>query len=60
MHCKRQPIVIANQMFQLPTQLSSIVFEIANARAIILINQYDDDPDREISNDKSEYPGKST
>jgi hypothetical protein len=60
MHCKRQPIVIANQMFQLPTQLSSIVFEIANARAIILINQYDHDPDREISNDKSEYPGKST
>jgi len=60
MYCRRQPIFIANQMFELPTQLSSIVLEIANIRAIILTRQDDDDTDREITNDKSEDPREST
>jgi len=47
-------------MFELPTQLSSIVLEIANVQAIILMNQDDDDTDREISNAESEDPGEST
>jgi len=47
-------------MFEHPTQPSSIVLEIANVRAIILIKQDDDDTDREISNDESEDPGEST
>jgi len=47
-------------MFELPTQLSTIVLEIANVWAIILMNQHDDDTDCEISNDKSEDPGEST
>jgi len=46
-------------MFELPTQLSSIVLEIANVRAIILMNQDNDDIYWEISNDGSEDPGKS-
>ena len=44
-------------MFELPTQLSSIVLEIANVWAIIQKNQDDDDTDREISNDESEDAG---
>ena len=47
-------------MFELPTQPSSIVLEIANIRAIILMKQDDDDVDREISNDESEDLGEST
>jgi len=47
-------------MFELPTQLLGILLEIANVQAIILMNQDDDDTDREISNDKSEDPGEST
>jgi len=47
-------------MVELPTQLSSIVLEIANVRAIILMKQNPDDTDREISNDQSEDPGEST
>jgi len=46
-------------MFELPTQFSSTVLEIANVRAIILIKQDDDNTDREISNDESEDLGKS-
>jgi hypothetical protein len=59
-HYRRQPIFIANQMFEHPTQPSSIVLEIANIRAIILMKQDDDDVDREISNDESEDLGEST
>ena len=47
-------------MFEHPTQPSRIVLEIANARAIILMEQDDDDTNREISNDESEDPGEST
>jgi len=47
-------------MFEHPTQPSRIVLEIANARAIILMEQDDDDTNREISNDESEDPGQST
>jgi len=59
-HCRRQPIFIANQIFEPPTQPSSIMLEIANVRAIMLRKQDDDDTDREISNDESEDPGQST
>jgi hypothetical protein len=59
-HYRRQPIIIANQMLEHPTQPSSIVLEIANVWAIILIKQHDDDTDREISNDESDDPGQST
>ena len=47
-------------MFELPILLSSIVLEIANVRALILMKQDDDDTNCEISNDKSEDPGEST
>jgi hypothetical protein len=47
-------------MFEHQTQPSSIVLEIANVWAIILMKQDDDDIDREISNDESEDPGQST
>ena len=47
-------------MVELPTQLSSIVLEIANVWAIILMKQNPDDTDREISNDQSEDSGEST
>ena len=47
-------------MFELLTQILSIVLEIVNLRAIILIKQDDDDTDQEISNDKSDDPGVST
>jgi len=60
MHCRRQPIFIADQMFELPTQPSSIVLEIANVRAIILMKQDDNDTDREISENESEDLGEST
>jgi hypothetical protein len=59
-HCRRQPIFIANQMFEHPTQPSSIVLEIANAQAIFLMKQDDDDVDREISNQESQDPAEST
>jgi len=60
MHGRRQPIFIADQMFELPTQPSSIVLEIANFRAIILMTQDDNDTDREISENESEDLGQST
>jgi len=60
MHCRRQPIFNPNQMFELPTQLSSIVLEIVNIQAVILIKQDDHDTDRKITNDDSEDPGGST
>jgi len=47
-------------MFELPTQLLSIVLEIGNVRAIILMKQEDDDTDREISEHDSEDTGEST
>jgi len=47
-------------MFQLPTQPSSIVLEIANVHAIIPMRQDDDDTDQEISQNESEDPAEST
>jgi len=47
-------------MFELPTQPSSIVLEIANVHAIVLMKQFAYDTDREISENKSENPGEST
>jgi hypothetical protein len=47
-------------MFEHPTQPSSIVLEMANVRAIILMKQDDDDMDHEISNEEREDPGVST
>ena len=60
MHCRRQPIFIPDQMFELPTQPSRIVLEIANVRAIILMKQDDDDTNREISKNECEDLGEST
>jgi len=47
-------------MFELPTHPSSIVLEIANVRALILMKQDDDDTDREIRYDESVDPTQST
>jgi len=47
-------------MFEVPTQPSSIVLEIANVRGKILMKYNDDDTDQEISNDESEDPGECT
>ena len=47
-------------MFEHPTQPSSIVLEIANVRAIILMKQDDSVTDREISENKIEDLGEST
>jgi len=49
-------MIIANQMFELPNQLLSTVWEIANVLVNILMKQDDDDTDPEISNDDSEDP----
>jgi len=52
---------IADQIFEIPTQPSSRVLEIANVHDIILlVKQDDDDSDREISEDEIDCPGKST
>jgi len=59
-HWRRQPIIIADQMFGLLTQPSSIVLEIANVRAIILVMQDDNDTDREISENESQDIREST
>ena len=59
-HWRRQPIFIADQMFELPTQPSSIVLEIANVRAMICMKQDDDDTYWVISENQSEDPGEST
>jgi len=47
-------------MFELPTQPSSIVLEIANVHAIILMKQDNNDTDQEISDNESDDPGEST
>jgi len=47
-------------MFEIPTQPSSIVLEIANVRAIILMKQDENDTDREIGENESEDLGVST
>jgi len=60
MQYRRQPIFIADQMFELPTQPASILLDLANVHAIILMKQDDDDTDQEISEHKSEDPGEST
>jgi hypothetical protein len=59
-HCRRRPIFIANQMFELPTQPSSIVLDIANVWSIILMKQDDNNTDWEISENESEDLGEST
>jgi len=57
---RRYPIIIVNQMFELPTQLSSKVLAIANVHGIFLIKQDDEDTDQEISNDECEHPQECT
>jgi len=57
---RREPIFIADQMFEHSTQPSSMVLDIANVWAKILVKQDDDDPDQEISDDVSEDPVEST
>jgi len=47
-------------MFELLTQRSSIVLEIANVRAIIVMTHHDNDTDREIGEHESEDLGEST
>jgi len=47
-------------MFELPAKPSSIVLEIANVRAIILMQQDDNNTDREISENESEDLREST
>jgi len=47
-------------MFELPTQPLSIVLEIANVRAIILMKQDENDTDREIGENESEDLAVST
>jgi len=59
-HCRTQPIFIANQIFELPTQLLSIVLEITNVRGIIQMNQDDDNTDQEICCCESEDAWEST
>jgi len=59
-HCRRQAKFIADQMFELLTQPSSIVLEIANVRAIILTTQDDNDTDRQISENERRDLGEST
>jgi len=59
-HCRRQPIFIADRMFELLTQPLSVVLEIANVRGIILMTQDDNDTDREISEKECEDLGEST
>ena len=59
-HCRRQPIFIAYQMFEHPMQASSIVLEIANVQGIILKIQDNDNINRENRNDESVYPAVST
>jgi hypothetical protein len=59
-HCRGQPIFIADQMFELPNQPSSIVLEIANARSIILMKQDDNDSDQETSENEGKGLGEST
>jgi len=58
-HSRRQPLFIADQMFEL--QPSCIALDIANIRAIFQMNHDDDDTDREeISANDSEGTGEST
>jgi len=47
-------------MFELPTQLSTLLLEIANVCTLNLMEQDDDDTNEEISNDESEDAGEST
>jgi hypothetical protein len=46
-------------MCELPTQLTSIVLEIVNVQAIVLMTQDGDDTNWEIGNDESENPAMS-
>jgi hypothetical protein len=49
-----------DQIFQLSTQHSSVLLETTNVQAIILMYQYHDDIDQELSNNKCEDPGEYT
>ena len=60
MHCRRQPIFIADQRLELLTQPSSIVWEIANVRPITLMMPHGNDTDRDITDTQTEDIGKST
>jgi len=60
MHCRRKPIFVVDQMFELPTQLLGMLLEIANVWTIVPMRQDDDDTDRDISNDDMDDPGEST
>ena len=57
---RSQLIFIADEMFELLTRPSTIVLENANVRAMIILKQDDDDPNREIGVNCSEHPGEST
>jgi len=56
----RKSIFIADQLFELPTQLASKMLEIATVLALILMKQDDDNTDLEISDGDSEDTGAST
>jgi len=58
-HSRRRPLFIADRMFEL--QLSCIVLEITIVRAMIQMNQNDDDTNREeMSNEDSAASGELT
>jgi hypothetical protein len=59
LYCRRQPISVANEMFEIPTQLSSIMLEIAIVRAAFLMTQDDDITDWQSNNDEREGNGES-
>jgi len=59
-HWRKQPIFIANQMVELPTQPSSMGSEIGIVRAIIPMLQDNDNSDWEISENETKDPGEST
>jgi hypothetical protein len=59
-YCRRQPTFIADHIIELPTPPSSIVVEIDNVWAIILIKQDDNDTDQEIRQNKNENLQEST
>ena len=56
---RKQPICIADKMFELPTQPSGMVLQIATFLAIIQMMQHDNDTDWEISNNEIEDPEES-
>jgi len=59
-HLRRQPIVIADEMFELRSQPAIRVLDIADVSTAILMNQDDDDTDRDLGKNASEDPGELT